>query len=146
MAYGGPQASGWIGATAVDLHLSSQQRHILNPLREARYQTHNLMVPSQIHFCCAMMGIPILITIYSSSSLLNLVLQISEINMALFLLLKKHYILFLWRREKSILKHQVDHLIILILAEDFPQLFWNKIRMFRENLQINFSSITDPFI
>ena len=32
-----------------DLHHSSLQRQILNPLREARDQTRNLMVPSQIH-------------------------------------------------------------------------------------------------
>ena len=32
-----------------DLHRSSQQRQILNPLSEARGQTHNLMVPNQIH-------------------------------------------------------------------------------------------------
>ena len=37
-----------------DLHHSSQQRRILNPLSEARDQTHNLMVPSRIHFRCAM--------------------------------------------------------------------------------------------
>jgi len=31
-----------------DLHHSSRQRRILNPLSEARDQTHNLMVPSRI--------------------------------------------------------------------------------------------------
>ena len=31
-----------------NLHLSSQQRQILNPLSKARDRTHNLMVPSQI--------------------------------------------------------------------------------------------------
>ena len=36
-----------------DLHHSSRQRRILNPLSEARDRTCNLMVPSQIHFCCA---------------------------------------------------------------------------------------------
>ena len=41
-----------------DLHHSSWQCWILNPLSEARYQTHNLMLPSQIHFCCAMTGTP----------------------------------------------------------------------------------------
>ena len=35
------------------LRHSSQQCWILNPLSEARDQTHNLMVPSQIHFRCA---------------------------------------------------------------------------------------------
>ena len=33
-----------------DLHHSSQQRRILNPLSEARDQTHNLVVPSWICF------------------------------------------------------------------------------------------------
>ena len=37
-----------------DLHHSSQQHHILNPLSEARDWAHNLMVPSWIHFPCAM--------------------------------------------------------------------------------------------
>ena len=41
-----------------DLHHSSQQRWILNPQSKARDQTYNLMVPSQIHFCCARMGTP----------------------------------------------------------------------------------------
>ena len=40
------------------LHHSSQQHQILNPLSEAMDQTHNLMVPSQIHFHCALMGTP----------------------------------------------------------------------------------------
>ena len=39
-----------------DLHHSLQQCRILNPLSEARDQTLNLRVPSQIRFCCAMMG------------------------------------------------------------------------------------------
>ena len=40
------------------LHHSSQQCQILNPLSEARDQTHNLMVPSQIPFRCAMTRSP----------------------------------------------------------------------------------------
>ena len=62
-AYGGSQARGLIGAIATwdpscvwDLHHSSQQCRILIPLSEARDRTGNLMVPSQIHFCWAMMG------------------------------------------------------------------------------------------
>ena len=34
-----------------DLHHSSLQCQILNPLSEARDQTHSLMVLSQIRFC-----------------------------------------------------------------------------------------------
>ena len=71
--YGDSQARGQIGATAAslptatatqdpshiyDLHHNSWQCQVLNPLSEARDRTHNLMVPSQIHFRCTMMGIP----------------------------------------------------------------------------------------
>ena len=41
-----------------DLHYSSQQRRILNPLSEARDGTRNLMVPSSICFRCATSGTP----------------------------------------------------------------------------------------
>ena len=41
-----------------DLHHSSRQRQILNPLSEAKDQTRNLMIPSWILFCCTTMGIP----------------------------------------------------------------------------------------
>ena len=41
-----------------DLHHSSQQHMMLNPLSKARDQIHNLMVPSQIHFRCARTGTP----------------------------------------------------------------------------------------
>ena len=39
-----------------DLYYSSRPCQILNPLSEARDQTHNLMVPSQIHFHCTTTG------------------------------------------------------------------------------------------
>ena len=35
-----------------NIHHSSQEHQILNPLSEARDWSHNLMVPSQICFCC----------------------------------------------------------------------------------------------
>ena len=41
-----------------DLHHSSQQYRILNPLSEARDPTHILRDASQIHFHCATMGTP----------------------------------------------------------------------------------------
>ena len=41
-----------------DLHHSSQQRWILNPLSEAKDQTRNLMVLSWIPFHCATTGTP----------------------------------------------------------------------------------------
>ena len=41
-----------------DLHHSSHQHRILNPLGEARDWTQNLLVPSRIRFCCARMGTP----------------------------------------------------------------------------------------
>ena len=74
-AYGSFQERGLIRAIAAGLrhsprntrsepHLqptphSSRQCQILNPLSEARDQTFNLMVPSQIHFGCTMTGTPI---------------------------------------------------------------------------------------
>ena len=42
-----------------DLHHSSRQYQILSLLSEARDRTPNLMVPSQIRFCCAMTGTPL---------------------------------------------------------------------------------------
>ena len=41
-----------------NLHHSSQQCQIVNPLSKGRYRTRNLMVPSQICFHCTMMGTP----------------------------------------------------------------------------------------
>ena len=41
-----------------NLHHSSQQHRILNPLIRARDRTHNLMVPTQIRFLCATMRTP----------------------------------------------------------------------------------------
>ena len=41
-----------------DLHHSSWQHWILNPLSKARDQTRHLMVPSWIRFCCGTMGTP----------------------------------------------------------------------------------------
>ena len=42
----------------LDLHHSSQQCWILNPLSEARNRTRHLLDPSQIRFHCVMMGTP----------------------------------------------------------------------------------------
>ena len=41
-----------------DLHHSSWQHQILNPLIEARDRTCNLTVPSRTRLCCAMTGTP----------------------------------------------------------------------------------------
>ena len=71
--YGTSQARGWIRAAAksphqshsnarssciFDLHHSSQQCYILNPLIEARDRTHILIDTSRVFFCWAMMGTP----------------------------------------------------------------------------------------
>ena len=40
-------------------HSSWQCQSLINPLSDARNQTHNLIVPSQIRFLCATMGTPI---------------------------------------------------------------------------------------
>ena len=75
-AYGGSQARGWIGAVATglhhteiiqdlshvcDLHHSSWQCQIHDPLSEARTWTCILMDTSQIHFRWAMKGTPSLL-------------------------------------------------------------------------------------
>ena len=72
-AYGGSQDRGPIGAVAAGLRHGHgnpgselclqptpqlRQRQILNPLSEARDQTHNCMVSSQIHFHRVTMGTP----------------------------------------------------------------------------------------
>ena len=57
-AYGSSQAGGRIGAVAADLHHSSQQHQILNPLSEARNQTCILMDTSQVCYCWATTGTP----------------------------------------------------------------------------------------
>ena len=70
-AYGNSQARGRIRATAYatataipdpsyvcDLHHSSWQCRILNPLSEAGDGTCNLMAPSRIRVCCATMRTP----------------------------------------------------------------------------------------
>ena len=69
MAYGGSQARGQIGAVATGLrhshsHAMSEPHLWPTPqltatLSKARDQTYNLMVPSQICFCCATTGTPI---------------------------------------------------------------------------------------
>ena len=63
---GGPTHGIWrFPATATqdpsgvcDLHQSSWQGQIFNPLSEARDRTRNLMVPSRIRFCSATTGTP----------------------------------------------------------------------------------------
>ena len=48
----------WDLSCICNLHHSSWQRQIFNPLSKARDRTHDLMVPDQIRFCCASMGSP----------------------------------------------------------------------------------------
>ena len=74
-AYGSSHARGLIGAAAAtatatqdasrvcDLHHSSRQCRILNPLTEARNWTHHLMIPSRISFHCATTGTPASLTV-----------------------------------------------------------------------------------
>ena len=48
----------WDLSHVCDLHHNSRQHQILDPLNEARNWTRHIMVPSQVHFCCAMTGTP----------------------------------------------------------------------------------------
>ena len=48
----------WEPSPICDLYHSSRQCWILNPLNETRDRTYNLIVPSQICFCCASTGTP----------------------------------------------------------------------------------------
>ena len=54
-----------------DLHQSSWQRWILNPMSKARDQTRNPMFPGQIHFYCAMTGTPSVISYLAQSFVRN---------------------------------------------------------------------------
>ena len=49
----------WDPSLICDLHHSSWQHQILNPLSKAKDPTCNLMVPSWIRFHCTTMGTPI---------------------------------------------------------------------------------------
>ena len=57
-----------------NLHHSSRQCWILNPLSKARDRTHNLVVPSRIHFHCATTGTPVIV-IFIRGSLTHLAMQ-----------------------------------------------------------------------
>ena len=58
------------------LHHSSRQCWILNPMSKALDQTHNLMVPSWIHFSCATTGTPLSILSFKQLSPLPFILLI----------------------------------------------------------------------
>ena len=74
-AYGGSQARGLIGAVVAGLYHScsnmGSELHLLptpqltampdpKPMEQGQDRSCNLMVPSRIHFCCAIMGTPVL--------------------------------------------------------------------------------------
>ena len=66
----------WDLSCICELHYSSWQHQILNPLSKARDRTGNLIVPSQICFCCTMMETPDLF-FYSFSSTFPWTIKIS---------------------------------------------------------------------
>ena len=57
-AYGNSQARGWIKASAANLHHSSWQRQVLNPMREARDWTCDLMDTNWVHYHWATIRTP----------------------------------------------------------------------------------------
>ena len=85
MAYGSSQARGQIGAVAAtatatqdpshfcDLHHSSRQHQIINPLIEAKDRTHILMDASQNCYCWAMIGTPKLTHFFKKRVIIYLV-------------------------------------------------------------------------
>ena len=96
-AYIGSQARGWIGAVAAslcystamwhlihvcNLHHSSQQGWIPDPLSEARDRICLLMDTSQICFCCATMGTPTSANIILRNYLFLLLLYINNLGIA----------------------------------------------------------------
>ena len=62
-----------------DLHPSSWQSRLLNPLREARDRAHNLMVPSRIRFYSATMRTPSLLQFLKKNILHPSVLVIPQV-------------------------------------------------------------------
>ena len=92
MAYGSSQARGQIRARAAglgyshsnsgfwaesDLHYSSQQRRIPDPLSKARDQTRILMDTSQVRFHCTTKGTPINVFLILTSYVFQIVLLFS---------------------------------------------------------------------
>ena len=62
----------WDLSLICDLHHSSRQSWIFNPLSEAKDWTLNLMVPCRIRFHCSMMGTPGVYNFFFLSSHLSL--------------------------------------------------------------------------
>ena len=70
---------------ACNLHNSSQQRWILNPLSKARDRTCNLMVPSQIHFRCTMIGISSVFLYKNNQCVDSFITSLLNISFIIFL-------------------------------------------------------------
>ena len=106
VACGSSQARGLIGTTAAatampdpspicDLHHSSWQHQILNPLSEARDRTSVLMDSSQICFCCAMVGIPISAHLFDCRTLISFYDECSpEVIQKAYI--KPQFLLWIW--------------------------------------------------
>ena len=70
----------WNLSCVCDLHHSSWQCWILNPLSKARDRTHNLMVTSQICFHCAATGTPKTLFFMMRNFLLYLIYNVVPIS------------------------------------------------------------------
>ena len=82
----------WAPTCDCNLHHSSLQRWILNPLSEARDQTHILMDTSWVHYSWAMKGIPSLFTLFFMCSLSDQLFP--SLDLRLLIHLKMLYVIF----------------------------------------------------
>ena len=88
-----------------DLHHSSQQRQILNPLRDARDQTCVLMNTNQILFCWAMMGNPVPFSI----------MRVYNNFFGCSLLVRYLYFLYCYRQHCNVaIRRDVSHLMFIL--------------------------------
>ena len=84
-SYGGSLTKGWVGAAATatsdlshicDLYQSSGPHRVLNPPSEARDRIRVLMDTSRVHYCWAMMAIPLKKIFFNSKIIISVLLEL----------------------------------------------------------------------